>query len=62
VQRLNKDGWGLTSDALVLLQAGVEAFVTDIFEDGNTCALHVGRQTLTSEDIQLVKRLRLDTQ
>ncbi len=44
--------------ALLALQEATEAFLTNMFNDANRCAIHAKRVTIKPSDIQLVMRLR----
>ncbi|GLI69275.1 hypothetical protein VaNZ11_013851 [Volvox africanus] len=45
-------------DALEALQEAAEAFLINMLEDSNLCALHSKRVTIMPKDIQLARRLR----
>jgi len=47
-------------DALILLQLWMETHLTKLVEEANLCAIHAGRETLLSKDIQLARRIRGD--
>ena len=47
--------------ALLTLQEVAEAYVVNIFEDANLCAVHTKRVTLMPKDIQLACRIWGDT-
>ncbi len=42
------------------LQEASEAFIVDVFEDTNLCAIHANRQTIMTRDIELLKKVRKD--
>ncbi|KAK0206426.1 histone H3 [Desarmillaria ectypa] len=44
--------------ALLALQEAAEAFLVNLFEDANLCALHAKRVTIMQRDIQLARRIR----
>lgn len=46
------------STALAALQEAAEAYLTNLFEDTNLCALHAKRVTIMRKDMQLARRLR----
>lgn len=46
---------------LLALQEASEAFLVSFFEDANLCAIHARRITVMPRDVQLAKRIRLDT-
>ena len=41
------------SNALQALQEGAEAFLVELFENANLCAIHAKRVTIMIKDIQL---------
>ena len=43
--------------ALLILQEAAEAYVVNVFEDANLCAIHAKRVTLMPKDIQLTQRI-----
>ena len=47
-----------TKGALELIKFAAESYLVKLFEEGNFCALHSGRQTLQPKDIQLARRIR----
>ena len=47
-----------TSGAIYSLQEGAEAYLVNLFDDANLCAIHARRVTLQPKDIQLARRLR----
>jgi histone H3 len=46
------------SAAILALQEASEAHLVGLFEDGNQCAVHAKRVTVTPRDIQLARRIR----
>ncbi|KAL3271083.1 hypothetical protein HHI36_021582 [Cryptolaemus montrouzieri] len=44
--------------AIITLQETMENYITELFHDGNLCALHAKRVTVGPKDIQLAMRLR----
>jgi histone H3 len=44
--------------ALGALQEAAEAYLVDLFEDANLCAIHAKRVTIMPKDIQLARRIR----
>lgn len=44
--------------ALLALQEAAEAFLVQLFEDANLCAIHAKRVTLMKRDIQLARRIK----
>ena len=46
------------SHALMALQEASEAYLVDLFEDCNLCAIHAKRVTIFPKDIQLARRIR----
>eukprot|EP01103_Thecamoeba_quadrilineata_P003947 TRINITY_DN13681_c0_g1_i1.p1 TRINITY_DN13681_c0_g1~~TRINITY_DN13681_c0_g1_i1.p1 ORF type:complete len:141 (+),score=19.49 TRINITY_DN13681_c0_g1_i1:85-507(+) len=46
--------------ALEALQCAVEAFMVELFEDVNICAIHAKRVTIMPRDIHLAARIRRD--
>ena len=53
-----KDDLRFTSSAMLALQEASEAFLVQLFEDTNACALHAKRVTIMKKDMALAKRLR----
>lgn len=47
-----------TSTALLGLQEACEAFIVDLFEHANLCAIHSKRVTIMPRDMQLARRIR----
>ena len=52
------DSLRIMSSALLALQEGAEAYLVELFEDVNLCAIHANRVTIMSKDIQLARRIR----
>ena len=46
------------SQAILALQEACEAYLVDLFEDTNLCAIHAKRVTIFPKDIQLARRIR----
>jgi len=46
------------SHALMAIQEAAEAYITNLFEDTNLCAIHAKRVTIMPKDIQLARRIR----
>lgn len=46
------------SSALAALQEAAEAYLVDLFEDTNLCAIHAKRVTIQPKDMQLANRIR----
>jgi len=46
------------SHAIMALQEAAEAYLVDLFEDTNLCAIHAKRVTIMVKDIQLARRIR----
>ena len=44
--------------AVKLLMAASQDYLTTLFEDANLCAIHAKRVTLQTKDIQLARRIR----
>jgi histone H3 len=59
VQRLRPD-LRITSSALSTLHETTEAYVVNLFNDTNLCAIHAKRVTIFPRDIQLARRIRGD--
>ena len=53
-----KEDLRFTSSAMLALQEASEAFLVQLFEDTNACALHAKRVTIMKKDMALAKRLR----
>ena len=48
------------SVAILALQEAAEAYLVQLFEDANLCAIHAGRVTIMPKDVQLARRIRGD--
>jgi len=48
----------MQSTALLAIQEAAEAYLVNLFEDANLCAIHADRVTLMAKDIQLARRIR----
>ena len=48
------------SSSILGLQEAAEAFLVEMLEDSNLCAIHAKRVTVMPKDIQLAKRIRAD--
>ncbi|KAJ5076191.1 hypothetical protein M0811_07055 [Anaeramoeba ignava] len=46
------------SAAIAALQEATEAFIVEVLEDTNLCALHAKRVTIMKNDLDLVKKIR----
>lgn len=46
------------SSALMALQESAEAYLVELFEDTNLCAIHAKRVTIQPKDMQLARRIR----
>eukprot|EP01134_Creolimax_fragrantissima_P004727 CFRG4727T1 len=46
------------SAAVAALQEAAEAYLVNLFEDTNLCAIHARRVTIMPKDIQLARRIR----
>merc|ERR1712062_585579 len=44
--------------AVMALQEAAEAYLVNLFEDANLCAIHAKRVTIMPKDIQLARRIR----
>ena len=61
MQDFTKEGMRLQSHALAALQEASEAYLVNLFEDTNLCAIHAKRITIMPKDIQLARRIRGET-
>lgn len=52
-----KPGLRFQSTAVEALQQAAEAYLTELFEEVNLCALHAGRVTIMLRDIRLARRI-----
>jgi histone H3 len=50
------------SGAIFALQEAAEAYLVQLFEGANACAIHAKRVTIMPRDIQLARRIRNDPQ
>ena len=50
------------SQSILAIQEAAEAFMTNLFEDANLCAIHANRVTLMQKDISLARRIRGERQ
>jgi histone H3 len=57
-QGLKTEGWKFQSFALLALQEAAEAYLVDMFEATNLCAIHAKRVTIMPKDMQLARRIR----
>ena len=48
----------VTPMALKAIQEAAEAYLINLLEDTNLCAIHVKRVTIMQKDMQLARRLR----
>jgi histone H3 len=48
------------ASAVLAIQEAAEAYLVQIFEDSNLCAIHAKRVTVMPRDLALAKRLRKD--
>ena len=48
----------IQTGALAALQEGAEAYLVELFEDTNLCAIHAKRVTIMPKDMQLAQRIR----
>jgi histone H3 len=53
-----ESGIRFQTGALAALQEASEAYLVGLFEDTNLCAIHAGRVTIMSKDMQLARRMR----
>jgi len=44
--------------AICAIQEAAEAYLTNLFEEVNLCAIHAGRVTIMPKDMQLARRIR----
>jgi len=51
----------VTATAVEAIHEALEAYAVQLFEDTNLCAIHCGRVTIMRRDMQLVRRLRKET-
>lgn len=55
-----KDGLRFKYEAMLALQEAAEAFLTQLFEETNLCAIHAKRVTIMPKDMVLARRIRGD--
>lgn len=48
----------LQTSAVMALQEASEAYLVEVFEDANLCAIHGKRVTIMAKDIVLARRIR----
>ncbi|KAL8100028.1 hypothetical protein AgCh_032327 [Apium graveolens] len=53
-----KTNFRFQSSAVGALQEAAEAYLVELFEDTNLCAIHAKRVTIMPNDIQLARRIR----
>jgi histone H3 len=53
-----KNDLRFTADAILACQEASEAYLVELFEDVNLCALHAKRQTIMQRDFALARRIR----
>jgi len=53
-----RPGLKFQTSTIVALQEAAEAYLVDLFEDTNLCAIHAKRVTIMPQDIQLARRIR----
>lgn len=53
-----RDDLRIQSAALDALQTACEAYLVNLFEDTNLCAIHAKRVTIMPKDMQLARRIR----
>ena len=46
------------SQAILALQEAAEAYIVDLFEDTNLCAIHAKRVTIMPKDMLLARKIR----
>jgi len=51
-------GFRFQSSAILALQESTEAYLVELFQDTNLCAIHAKRLTIMPKDIQLARRIR----
>lgn len=55
-----KNGLRFQSSAILAIQEAAEAYLVNLFEDTNLCAIHAKRVTIMPKDMQLARRIRGD--
>ena len=60
LSRAGREGFSYRyqESAILALQEAAEAYLVQLFQDSNLCALHAKRVTLMPKDIHLARRLR----
>jgi len=58
VHKIKGDGYRVQASALEAFQESTEAYIIDLFEDTQLCAIHAKRVTIMVRDMQLARRLR----
>ena len=58
-QNLDKSEIRFQTLALLALQEASEAYLVSLFETGDKCRAHAGRQTMIDEDLKLARYLEL---
>ena len=53
-------GFRFQSLAILAIQESAEAYLVNLFEDTNLCAIHAKRITIMPKDLQLARRIRND--
>jgi histone H3/H4 len=54
----NLDAFRWKPAALGSLQEAAEEYLTQLFKDANSCAIHAHRTSITVEDMTLARRIR----
>lgn len=57
-QRPGQEVFRWKADAMAALQEAAEAYLVQLFEDANLCAIHAKRVTVAPKDLQLARRIR----
>ena len=55
-------GYRVTPAMMMALQEAAEAYLVQLLEDSNLCAIHAKRITIQPEDMQLARRIRGERQ
>lgn len=55
---MGHDTLRITSSACEAIKEAAEARLVGLFGDANLCAIHAGRVTIMSKDMQLARRIR----
>ena len=61
VQEFKSAEFRFQESAMLALQECAEAYLVNLFEDTNLCAIHARRVTITPADMQLARRIRGET-